>query len=195
MDLPHGSNFGDLIRYICYSTDPKETIVEGKICSVFDLLYKEYNKAFAIFLESNSNIKGSAAEIIVHKLLLEKILLPNSKFSFIDMAREYKLRDLILDYEPFTEEETTFIKSNSRLDFLLYSKIDKTHILAIEVDGVTFHKNEKQQERDNKKNHILSIIGLPLLRLSTDGHNELAQIVDSINAAISITSESSETMI
>jgi hypothetical protein len=44
MELPHGTNIGDMIRYIRYTTDPNETIVRGSIRSVFDLLYKEYNK-------------------------------------------------------------------------------------------------------------------------------------------------------
>ncbi|RZK64480.1 MAG: hypothetical protein EOO92_27455, partial [Pedobacter sp.] len=29
MELPHGTNIGDMIRYICYTTDPKETIIKG----------------------------------------------------------------------------------------------------------------------------------------------------------------------
>lgn len=186
MELPFGTNIGDMIRYICYTTEPKDTIVKGKICSVFDLLYKEYNKVFATFIESNNNIKGSAAEIIIHKLLQTEILLPNSRYSSIDMAREYKLRDLIRTYELLSEDEVAFIKHNARLDFLLYSKIDKTPILAIEVDGVSFHDNELQRERDNKKNHILEIIGLPLLRLSTDGHSEKVKITESLSNAMGL---------
>ena len=183
MELPHGTNIGDMIRYICYTTDPNETIVKGTICSVFDLLYKEYNKAFILFLSSNRKIEGSAAEIIMHKLLSDKILI-QPQFSSIDMVREYRLRDLVRDLEPFTEDEIEFVKNNSRIDFLLYNKIDKTPILAIEVDGVSFHDNKLQQERDNKKNHILEIIGLPLLRLSTDGYSEEAKIIESLNAAM-----------
>lgn len=179
MELPHGTNIGDMIRYICYTTNPDETIVKGSICSVFDLLYKEYNKVFTSFLSSNRSINGSAAEIIIYKLLNENILSKNAQFSSIDMVREYRLRDLIRDFNPFSEAEVKFMKSNSRLDFLLYNKIDKTPILAIEVDGVSFHDNELQHERDNKKNHILEIIGLPLLRLSTDGHNEEDKIIKS----------------
>lgn len=185
MELPHGTNIGDMIRYICYTTDPNETIVKGSICSVFDLLYKEYNKVLISFLSSNKNIKGSAAEIIIHKLLSENILL-NAQYSSVDMVREYKLRDLIRDFQPFSEDEIRFIRNNSRIDFLLYSKIDKTPVLAIEVDGVSFHDNELQQERDSKKNHILEIIGLPLLRLSTDGHNEEDKIVESLNVAMGL---------
>ena len=187
MELPHGTNIGDLIRYMCYTTDPKKTIVPGRIRSVFDLLYKEYNQVFVSFISSNNNLKGSAAEIIIDKLLREKILVSHIRYAGIDMAREYKLSDLIRDFQPFTEEETRFIRSNSRLDFLLYNKIDKTPILAIEVDGVAFHANRLQQQRDNKKDHILKKIGLPLLRLSTDGHSEEARILEHLNAAMGIT--------
>ncbi|GAB6122170.1 AAA domain-containing protein [Dysgonomonas termitidis] len=186
MELPHGTNIGDMIRYICYNTDPNETVVKGSICSVFDLLYKEYNKTFLSFLSSNKNVKGSAAEIIIHKLLSEKILLNNIQFSSVDMVREYRLRDLVRNFEPFSEDEIQFIRNSSRIDFLLYNKIDKTPVLAIEVDGVSFHDNELQQERDYKKNHILEIIGLPLLRLSTDGHNEETRIIECLNAAMGL---------
>jgi hypothetical protein len=186
MDRPHGSNIGDMIRYICYTTDPNETIINGNICSVFDLLYKEYNKVFTSFLLSNKNIRGSAAEIIINKLLSENILLNNTQFSSIDMTREYKLRDLIRDFQPFSKDEIRFIRNNSRIDFLLYNKIDKTPVLAIEVDGVAFHGNELQQERDSKKNHILEVIGLPLLRLSTDGHHEETRIIESLSAAMGL---------
>lgn len=186
MELPHGTNIGDLIRYICYTTDPNKTIIKGSICSVFDLLYKEYNKVFTSFLSSNKSISGSAAEIIIHKLLSENILPNNAQFSSVDMAREYRLRDLIRDFQPFSEDEAKFIKSNSRLDFLLYNKIDKSPILAIEVDGVSFHDNDLQQERDNKKNHILETIGLPLLRLSTDGHSEKTKIIESLSIAMGL---------
>jgi superfamily I DNA and/or RNA helicase len=186
MELPHGTNIGDMIRYIYYTTDPKETIIRGRICSVFDLLYKEYNHIFISFLSSNKEIKGSAAEIIIHKLLSENILSNNARFSSIDMVREYRLRDLIRDFQPFAKDEIRFIRSNSRIDFLLYNKVDKTPVLAIEVDGVSFHDNILQKERDNKKNHILKIIDLPLLRLSTDGHNEETRIIEKLHSAMGL---------
>lgn len=102
------------------------------------------------------------------------------------MVREYRLRDLIRDFQPFSEDEIRFIKNNSRIDFLLYNKIDKAPVLAIEVDGVSFHDNELQQKRDSKKNHILKTMGLPLLRLSTDGHNEETRIIESLSIAMGL---------
>lgn len=186
MDLPHGTNIGDMIRYICYTTDPNKTIINGKICSVFDLLYKEYNKILKSFLASNNNIEGSPAEIIIHQLISENILLNNTQFSSIEMHREYKLSDLIRDFKPFSRDEISFIGNGSSIDFLLFNKIDKTPVLAIEVDGVSFHNNILQQERDRKKNNILETIGLPLLRLSTDGHNEEKRIIESLRIAMGL---------
>ena len=61
MEIPHGTNIGDLIRYICYITDPHEVIIKGRICSVFDLLYKEYTTLFTDFIESNKKLKETAA--------------------------------------------------------------------------------------------------------------------------------------
>lgn len=186
MELPHGTNIGDMIRYIYYTTNPNKPIIKGSICSVFDLLYKEYNQVFVSFLSTNRNIKGSAAEMIIHKLLSENILPENARFSSIDMVREYRLRDLIRNFELFSEDEIRFIRNNSRIDFLLYNKIDKTPVLAIEVDGVSFHNNPLQQARDNRKDYILKTIGLPLLRLSTDGHNEEARIIGMLNTAMGL---------
>src|SRR5690606_12606295 len=107
-----GTNIGDMIRYICYTTDANETMVKGRICSVFDLLYKEYNQVFVSFLSSNTHIKGSPAEVITHKLLHEKILANNPQFSVIDMVREYRLSDLIRDFQQFSADEVRFIRNN-----------------------------------------------------------------------------------
>ena len=186
MELPHGSNIGDLVRYINYTGDTDEVTVKGKVCSVFDLLYKEYNEAFIQFAETNKNIEGSAAEVIIFKLLKEEILLSDSVYGAIELVREYKLKDLVRDYSFVSDEEYAFIRNNARLDFLLYSKIDKTPLLAIEVDGVSFHDNEKQIARDKKKDHILEMIGLPLLRLSTDGYNEKEKIFEALKSAMKL---------
>jgi very-short-patch-repair endonuclease len=102
------------------------------------------------------------------------------------VVREYKLRDLIRDFHPFTQEEIRFITSDSRIDFLLYNKIDKEPVLAIEVDGVSFHNNALQRERDKNKDRILEKIKIPLLRLSTDGHNEKTKIIEKLNNAMKL---------
>ncbi len=186
MQTPHGTNIGDLIRYMYYTTDPERTLVPGRISSVFDLLYKEFNHIRIPLLSFSKNINGSPAEVIIYKLLHETLLSDNPKFSSVDLVREYYLRDLIRDFQPFSQEEIRFIKSDSRIDFLLYNKVDKEPVLAIEVDGMSFHNNVLQQERDKNKDHILKKIKLPLLRLSTNGYNEETRIIEELTAAMAL---------
>ena len=70
-------------------------------------------------------------------------------------------------------------------DFLLYNRMDNTPILGIEVDGVLHHRfDEVQVARDRRKNGILVKIGLPLLRLSTDGSSEKERIVGALEQAM-----------
>lgn len=56
----------------------------------------------------------------------------------------------------------------AHIDFLIYNTLTKVARLAIEVDGWQFHQgNETQQERDARKDSIMSKIGLRLVRIST----------------------------
>lgn len=183
MELPHGTSIGDLVRYICYRYNKETTIQNGVIGSVFDLLYKEYNHLYINFASKNRDVAGSPAEVIAYRLLDE--ILQEPQFASIDFLREYFLRDLVRDINCFEQEQVEYIRHGARLDFLLYNKIDRCPILAIEVDGVTFHKAKKQQQRDALKNSILEQLKLPLLRLSTDGHSEPQRILESLQNAMS----------
>ena len=53
------------------------------------------------------------------------------------------------------------------------------------MDGVLHHRfDEVQVARDRRKNGILVKIGLPLLRLSTDGSSEKERIVGALEQAM-----------
>src|SRR5690606_34493907 len=117
MKAPHGTNIGDLIRYIDYTTNPEDTLIHGKINSVFDLLYKEYKIMLITFLSSRKNKMGSPAEIIIDQLLTEKILTDEPEFASINVIREYPLRDLVHDLDSLTEDQIRFVNNNSRVDF------------------------------------------------------------------------------
>ena len=71
------------------------------------------------------------------------------------------------------------------MDFLLFRKMDKSPLLAIEVDGTAFHAaGSIQAVRDERKNHILAECGMQLLRLRTDGSDEKKQIEQALRAAL-----------
>lgn len=50
------------------------------------------------------------------------------------------------------------MNSATHLDFLIYNRISKKPILAIEVDGYHYHREgTRQAERDKMKNRILDL--------------------------------------
>ncbi len=66
---------------------------------------------------------------------------------------------------------------NTHVDFLIYNRITKAPVLAIEVDGFNFHKEgTRQAERDKRKDFIFQKYGIPLLRLATNGSGEIERI-------------------
>lgn len=61
----------------------------------------------------------------------------------------------------------------THIDFLIYNRISKKPVLAIEVDGYAFHKEgTDQRSRDALKDHILELYEIPLLRFGTNGSGE-----------------------
>lgn len=77
------------------------------------------------------------------------------------------------------DDEERHYTSNgaTHLDFLIYNRVSKRPVLAIETDGYQFHKQgTRQSKRDRMKDRILDRYSLPLLRLSTMGTDEEAKI-------------------
>jgi hypothetical protein len=89
-----------------------------------------------------------------------------------------KVRLLIRDHEKLTDEERRYATHpNTHVDFLIYNRITKSPVLAIEVDGFHYHKEGTQQaERDQLKNGIFAKYEIPLLRLPTNGSGEIQKI-------------------
>jgi hypothetical protein len=88
------------------------------------------------------------------------------------------LRQLIRDWTILDDEERRYaLNGATHLDFLIYNRVSKRPVLAIETDGYQFHKQgTRQSERDRMKDRILDRYSLPLLRLSTTGTDEEAKI-------------------
>jgi hypothetical protein len=111
--------------------------------------------------------------------MLEHIIKENPSFSHLGILCHYPLHELIQDVSKLAEEDRSYVAHpNSHVDFIIYSRVSKQPVLAIETDGYEFHKpGTAQAVRDEKKNRILVTYGIPLLRLSTIGSDEQKQIV------------------
>ena len=89
-----------------------------------------------------------------------------------------KVHQLLRNHEKLTEKELRYATHpNTHVDFLIYNRITKLPVLAIEVDGFHYHKEgTRQAERDRMKDEIFAKYEMPLLRLPTNGSGEIQKI-------------------
>lgn len=177
--LKQGNNISDLIRYIQYST-LDENVIESKIVSVFDLLYRQYSSKLNLLKEKmNKNPRYKSEEAL--RVLLDEIL-AKEQYNHYCYMQEVLLRNLLSTVELLTPEELKFVNNRASLDFVIFYKQDKACALVIEVDGFAFHENEPEQlRRDQLKDSILRKYGVPILRLATNGSREQEKIQNALD--------------
>lgn len=166
-------NYGDLARYIAYHNFD---IIDSTTYSVFDLLYTEYEKQRTEFLKKHKQISEYPSENLMYAEL--ENILRQPQYQQVSCAVHVSLSNIVKDFSALTLDEQVYARNPlTHTDFLIYSRVDKTPLLAIEVDGVSYHAEGTQQaERDVKKDHIFTVCGIPLLRLPTDGSGEREKI-------------------
>ena len=145
-------------------------VEESNIYSVFDILYKQYEKERLDYFKKHKKISNYDTENIMYHLL-NKVL---EDYKDLTFTFRYPLNILIKDKTLLNEKERKYASHhNTHVDFLIYNEISKISLLVIEVDGYKYHKeNNKQKERDILKNNILSKYNIPLIRLTTNGSRE-----------------------
>lgn len=175
------SNIGDLISYIEYNNF---TVSESKIYSVFDFLYTQYTKSRFEFLQKHKRISEYDSENLMFALI--ENLLKEQGLIDIGVVCHQPLNVLIRDAQLLNDEERKYAMSSvTHLDFLIYNKISKKPVLAVEVDGYHYHKTgTKQAERDIMKNHILDLYQIPYVRFATNGSREKEILTEKLNQCL-----------
>lgn len=168
-EQPADKNITDLIEYIEYHNfDVKESAVY----SIFDYLYKQYTKSRLTFLQAHRKVSQYDSENLMYALITE--VLKDERYGMLDVVCHQPMNQLLRDRSLMSEEERVYVRNGAaHLDFLIYNRIGKKPVLAIEVDGYHYHKdNAVQAKRDAMKDHILEQYHIPLLRFSTNGSGE-----------------------
>ena len=100
-------------------------------------------------------------------------------YSQYDISCFQPLYTIIRDLEKLSSEELNYVLNPfTHLDFVVFNKLSKQPIVAVEVDGYGYHKEgTEQHERDKKKNKVLELCGLPLVRICTNGSGERERIL------------------
>ena len=173
-EQPKDCNISDLLSYIEYNNC---TVSDSNIHSIFDLLYDQYTTARLEYLKEHKRISEYDSENLTYAML-EQVIEDNVEFSHLGIVCHQPLRQLLRDVSTLSDEEKNYaLHPKTHIDFLLYNRVSKQPVLAIETDGYQHHKSGTAQSiRDEKKNHILATYGIPLLRLSTIGVDEQKQV-------------------
>ena len=173
----NASPIHDLIGYIEYCN---HDIVHSKIHSVFDYLYKNYDDARQKILKKHSRISEFESENLMHHAICK--ILSNEKYQKYDVASHVPLRMILNELDKLDTRELSFVTNQfSHVDFLIFSKLTHQPLIAIEVDGHSYHSNEKQKERDSVKDSVFKKYGIPLLRFPTTGSEEEKRIREALD--------------
>ena len=174
-------NITDLIDYIQYNNFE---VTESKIYSIFDYLYKQYTEERRVYLQKHKKVSEYDSENLMYALI-EDIISAN-KYSSLDVVCHFPLNMLIKNPELLNEQECQYaMNPATHLDFLIYNRIGKKPVLAIEVDGYEYHKEDTvQASRDLLKNHIMELYEIPLLRFKTNGSGEKDKIVEMLDKLV-----------
>ena len=174
-------NITDLIDYIQYNNFE---VTESKIYSIFDYLYKQYTEERRVYLQKHKKVSEYDSENLMYSLI-EDIISAN-KYSSLDVVCHFPLNMLIKNPELLNEQECQYaMNPATHLDFLIYNRIGKKPVLAIEVDGYEYHKEDTvQASRDLLKNHIMELYEIPLLRFMTNGSGEKEKFIEMLDKLV-----------
>lgn len=163
----HGTNIGDLIRYIEYNAE-SDCIVESEIISIFDLLYAEYSDKLLAAKSKIKNISKYKSECLMNYEI--EMVLNDIKYKCFSHVHSVRLMLLINDLYRLNEDERRYASHPlTSADFVIYNKFDKKPVLVVEVDGFEFHENNpKQLLKDEMKDTILRKYGIEVLRIRTN---------------------------
>lgn len=171
------SNIQNLIDYIEYYQGSSD---QSQISSIFDLLYEDYTQDLLKFYRTHKRVSEYDSENLTYWAIHDCI--KDNGLTHLGVLMHYPLRHLVTSEFNLTSDQLNYASNTwTHIDFLIYDTVSHRAKLAIEVDGTQFHKKDSEQKRrDMIKDSILDIIGLPLLRLRTDGSQEKEKITKSL---------------
>ena len=177
-EQPMDSNVNDLISYIEYNNF---SVSESKLYSVFDYLYNHYTESRMQYLKKHRRISRYDSENLMYALLCDT--LREEEYTQLGIVCHMPLRMVIRDPNLLDDAACQYaLHPATHIDFLLYNRISKQPVLAVEVDGYAFHKaGTAQAGRDEMKNHILELYHIPLLRFATNGSGEKEKLIQKLN--------------
>ena len=166
----------DLVAYIEYN---QGNIIDSQVYSIFDILYSQYTNERTLWLQTNNkDSKEYISETRFNELLND--ILSNYNLHTVKIYKNYPLRNLVKQTTTLTDDERKYLyRSGTHVDFLLSDVVTSKPIIAMEVDGCSYHsKGSKQYKRDLLKDSIISKCPeIAFHRFPTNGSGEEGIII------------------
>ncbi|MFD4461747.1 AAA domain-containing protein [Nocardia sp. NPDC058480] len=180
--LPRSSNLRDLIGYIGYR-NPGSTVFDSSIVSVFDLLYRDYSARLRPLMSRIRRRSRFLSQDIIATVLEEVVQEQN--YMGLGIRAEVLVRNLLPDITKLTVAEARFVNNRASFDFVVFNRVTRRWVCAVEVDGYEYHENNPDQlARDALKNKVCVKYRIPLLRLPTTGSAEIPRIRASLDRVL-----------
>ena len=177
-----GSLLNDLYRYVAYYCG-QEKVWESNVYSVFDLMYDDYSPVLEEMKKRLLRISEYDSENIIATVIDD--ICKSEEFGIISFKHNYPLRKIIRSENLKIKEDQLFVENpNSHCDFIIFNKLDKSIILVIEVDGKQ-HNELVQKQRDERKDRLLRLNNISILRLKTTESDCENKIKSALALAIS----------
>jgi hypothetical protein len=177
---PQPTNTKDLINYIRYNN---LEVIQSKTYSVFDNLFSVYTEKRKTILKKSKRVSKFDSENLMYKMIVD--VLSSDELGKYGVACHVPLKMLIRDVSLLDDEEIKYAMNVlTHVDFLIFDTLGKSPVLAVEVDGVSFHQEgSRQSERDMMKNEIFGKYEIPYTRFQTDGSNERERLITALRTA------------
>lgn len=175
------TNIGDLVSYIEYNNFD---IIDSEIYSIFDYLYSQYQAERCALLSKSRRVSSYDSENLMYNLICET--LKENNYSNLGVVVHLPLKEIFKNLDKLDDKELNFVvKTDSHVDFMIYNKVNKQSVLAVEVDGYDYHKKgTKQFDRDVIKDTIFTKYNLPLERFKTNGSGEKERLIQRLNEIV-----------
>ena len=171
-----GTLLGDLACFTRYSRGGESKM--SAVWSVFDLMFEDYSRILEPLKKKIMKVSQFDSENIIWTLL--NGYCSSGEFGPLGVLLNYPLRMVINTALLTNSEDIRFVENeNTHCDYVVYSLLDKSIRLIVEVDGKQ-HTEELQSLRDQRKDRILCSAGLQLIRIKTTSVDAEKRIKDAL---------------
>ncbi len=176
-DNEKNKNMKDLVTYMKYNN---LQIEQSRLYSIFDMLYQSYAPYLEGYMKKVQKVSEYKSENLMNTVI-EKVLSAKG-YSHLAKVLHLSLNRMIRETDLLDDKELKFVQNPSaHVDFLIYNKINKQAVLAVEVDGVAFHENNPVQlQRDKLKDGIMYKYNIPIIRFATNSSGEEERLLSKL---------------